>query len=183
MLIEEKERELREKQYLKEGEVTQENLITKWKKKCYILAGKAELLNKNYNIAINYLDSAVMCKGSYSDLVTEVNALKGLRSFAIKKQTKKLQKEKRIKVKEIQESKKKLEFRSEFKSESQFPLPVIDFAEFGLNTRISSFSEEEKVKEDMSGAYFFDYDWTVSIGLFAAVAGILVIAVTRLDKD
>ena len=69
MLIEEKERELREKQYLKEGEVTQENLITKWKKKCYILAGKAELLNKNYNIAINYLDSAVMCKGSYSDFI------------------------------------------------------------------------------------------------------------------
>lgn len=81
-------------QCLQDRGMTKTKLIKEWKTKSYFLAGKAELLRKEYDVSINHLESALALLADDPQSSTEIVKLKELLQTATKKRTAELKKEK-----------------------------------------------------------------------------------------
>ena len=81
-------------QCLQDRGMTKTKLIKEWKTKSYFLAGKAELLRKEYDVSIGHLESALTLLADDPQSSTEIVKLKELLATATKKRTAELKKEK-----------------------------------------------------------------------------------------
>lgn len=81
-------------QCLQDRGMTRTKLIKEWKTKSYFLAGKAELLRKEYDVSIGHLESALTLLADDPQSSTEIVKLKELLATATKKRTAELKKEK-----------------------------------------------------------------------------------------
>ena len=109
------------------------------------------MLNKKYNASINYSKSALLLIEGDSQAAAEISKLKELYSTALRRQTEELQTEKNIWKTAFQKNEKNEKNRNQTEDEkflksegdrspSSVPLTGIDFAEFGLNSRIRTVS-------------------------------------------
>ena len=81
-------------QCLQDRGMTKTKQIKEWKTKSYFLAGKAELLRKEYDVAINHLESGLALCANDPQSSTDIVKLKDLLATATKKRTAELKKEK-----------------------------------------------------------------------------------------
>jgi vacuolar-type H+-ATPase subunit I/STV1 len=85
--------------------MTQNKLLKEWKKKSYFLAGKAELLNKEYKNAIIHLENAIKLIDGDVQSAAEILKLKDLLKSAMKKKSAELKREKDTWAKAFQKNK------------------------------------------------------------------------------
>jgi tetratricopeptide (TPR) repeat protein len=90
---------------LLERGMTQNKLLKEWKKKSYFLAGKAELLNKEYKNAIIHLENAIKLIDGDVQSAAEILKLKDLLKSAMKKKSAELKREKDTWAKAFQKNK------------------------------------------------------------------------------
>ena len=81
-------------QCLQDRGMTKTKQIKEWKTKSYFLAGKAELLRKEYDVSIGHLESALTLLADDPQSSTEIVKLKELLATATKKRAAELKKEK-----------------------------------------------------------------------------------------
>ena len=74
--------------------MTKNKLLKEWKIKSYFLAGKAELLKKEYDASISHLEDALKILADDPQSLVEITKLKDLLSTATKKRSAELKKEK-----------------------------------------------------------------------------------------
>jgi hypothetical protein len=85
--------------------MTKNKLLKEWKIKSYFLAGKAELLKKEYDASIAHLEDALKILADDPQSIAEITKLKDLLSTAMKKRSAELKKEKSTWSKAFQKNK------------------------------------------------------------------------------
>lgn len=89
--------------------MTKNKLLKEWKIKSYFLAGKAELLKKEYDASIVHLEDALKILADDPQSTAEITKLKDLLSTAMKKRSAELKKEKSTWSKAFQKNKEEPE--------------------------------------------------------------------------
>jgi hypothetical protein len=89
--------------------MTKNKLLKEWKIKSYFLAGKAELLKKEYDASISHLEDALKILADDPQSIAEITKLKDLLSTAMKKRSAELKKEKSTWSKAFQKNKEEPE--------------------------------------------------------------------------
>lgn len=89
--------------------MTKNKLLKEWKIKSYFLAGKAELLKKEYDASISHLEDALKILADDPQSTAEITKLKDLLSTAMKKRSAELKKEKSTWSKAFQKNKEEPE--------------------------------------------------------------------------
>lgn len=96
-------------QCLLERGMTANKLLKEWKTKSYFLAGKAELLRKEYDSSIAFLESGLKFLNDDPQYLEKITKLKELLSTATKKRAEELKKEKSTWSKAFQKNKAELD--------------------------------------------------------------------------
>ena len=96
-------------QCLLERGMTANKLLKEWKTKSYFLAGKAELLRKEYDSSIAFLESGLKFLNDDPQYIEKITKLKELLSTATKKRAEELKKEKSTWSKAFQKNKAELD--------------------------------------------------------------------------
>lgn len=96
-------------QCLLERGMTANKLLKEWKTKSYFLAGKAELLRKEYDSSIAFLESGLNFLNDDPQYLEKITKLKELLSTATKKRAEELKKEKSTWSKAFQKNKAELD--------------------------------------------------------------------------
>ena len=95
--------------YLLERGMTKNKLIKEWKIKSYFLAGKSELLRKEYDTSIALLEAGLKILENDPSAAAEITKLKDLHSSASKKRSAELKKEKSTWAKAFQKNKEEVD--------------------------------------------------------------------------
>ena len=133
MLISALEERMEEGQVWKcllERGMTKNKLIKEWKIKSYFLAGKAELLRKEYDSSMSHIESALRLLEGDINATAEITKLKDLLSTATKKKSAELKKEKSTWSKAFQKNKEEPELT-----------PVVPEEEVGVVENVKTIEE------------------------------------------